>query len=179
MHRSGTNLPWPADTHRPCSHSHPFNPSALSLAGSGNISPRLLFGACQQCSFVKQRPSCQVIQSACSPFPLGIRARFLPQQPQPLSARGSRAAGRTPGSLAGTQGHRDTTLHSPRAHPCSAAKGLGRRGSREFGTPGWGMAEITSEGDQNKHSHPMISYRVQRAPSHSRTKGAARGGLEL
>lgn len=131
MHRSGTNLPWPADTHRPCSHSHPFNPSALSLAGSGNISPRLLFGACQQCSFVKQRPSCQVIQSACSPFPLGIRARFLPQQPQPLSARGSRAAGRTPGSLAGTQGHHSA---QPQSSPllCSQRAGQERqRGIRD------------------------------------------------
>lgn len=87
-----------------------------------------------------------------------------PRQPQPLSAQGSAAAGR-----AARAWHGHHALHSP---GCSA-------GSGQFGIPGCRREEIAKEGDQSKHSHPMVSYSLQRAPSHSRTKGPARPGLKL
>lgn len=72
-----------------------------------------------------------MIQSARSPLPLGSCTCFLPQQPQPLSAQGNRAAGRTPACLAGDHAAR------PRTSPPSACKGPGK--GRQQGIWGTGL----------------------------------------
>lgn len=95
----------------------PTHSSLGCHADSGNTSPGLLFGACQQRSFVKQRPSCQVIQSARSPFPFGSCAGFLPKQPQTLAAQ--REQGSWQDACASS---RDTAQCSPTVH-CHACEG--------------------------------------------------------
>ena len=125
-HRSVTHLPRSADTQGPCSHSHLFNPSAPRLAVScwlrKHKAPGCFLEPVSKRSFVKQRPSCQVIQSARSPLPPGSCTSFLQPQPQPLSAQGSGAAGRTPRGLPARP--LCTALHH---HAARNGAGQGRR----------------------------------------------------
>jgi len=149
-HRSVTHLPRSADTQGPCSHSHLFNPSAPRLAVScwlrKHKAPGCFLEPVSKRSFVKQRPSCQVIQSARSPLPPGSCTSFLQSQPQPLSAQGSGAAGRTP-----TAPQLTTTLH---------ATGLGRGGDGESGGAGWRTAGITGLDERQGSAHRFGAKRL-------------------
>lgn len=118
---------------------------------------------CQAEAFLSSDTKCLLSFSPWDP-------RTLPPTAAPafVSPR-ERAAGRTPESLAGTP-------HSaqPRSSPRTACKGLPRAALGNSG-----QQAGTSEGGQNKCGHLTISDSLQRAPSHSRTKGPARDGLEL
>lgn len=157
VHRSVTHLPWSDNTHRPRSHSHLFNPSSLRLGMScwlRKYKPRAAFWSlsavlfCQAGAFLSSDTKCLLSFSSRDP-------RTLPPAAAPAFVgpreRGSWQDSREPG--------RDTPLcTAPELTPALPAKGLGRGGSGEFGIPGWRMAENTREGDQNKHSHPVIPY---------------------
>lgn len=123
----------------------PLHTGSQCLAGSGNISPRLLFGACQQRSFVKQRPSCQATQSARSAFPPGSSR---------ASSRSSRSfcqpqgAGR-PGVW---QGDRSAPPRSSPAHGVQMRWGTwGDQAGERQGSPVWvNSRDLCAASEQSK-----------------------------
>lgn len=133
-HRSVTHLPCSANTHRPRSHSHLFNPSALRLGMScwlRKYKPRAAFWSlsaalfCQAEAFLSSDTKCSLSFSPWDPHRLPPAAAPAFVRP---GEQGSWQDSREPG--------RDTTLHSPGAHTALHAKGQGRGGTGEFGIPG-------------------------------------------
>lgn len=127
MHRSVTHLPRSANTR---SHSHLFNPSAPRLGMSCWLrkhKPRAAFWSlsavlfCQAEAFLSSDTKCLLSFSPWDPHTLPPAAAPAFVSPR---ERGSWQDSREPG--------RETTLHSPGAHPCTACKGPGQ--GRTWGT---------------------------------------------